>query len=52
MYAAARAWLADNPDDPQAPDVRARTEMQRAAYMTFGRHTLGFGLYLFRRPPG
>lgn len=50
MYAAAKAWLADNPDDPQAADVRARTEMQRMAYMTFGRHTLGFGLYLFRRP--
>jgi len=25
-------------------------EMQRMAYMTFGRQTLGFGLYLFRRP--
>lgn len=49
MYAAAKAWLADHPDDPQASDVRARMEMQRMAYMKFGRHTLGFGLYLFRR---
>ncbi len=48
MYAAAQNWLGDNPDDPQAADVRGRVEMQRMAYMTFGRDTLGFGLYLFR----
>lgn len=48
MYAAAQNWLADHPHDPQGPDVRARAEMQRMAYMTFGRETLGFGLYLFR----
>lgn len=50
MYAAAQQWLADHPDDPEAADVRARNEMQRAAYQTYGRDTLGFGLYLFRRP--
>ena len=50
MYAAAQAWLADHPDDPQAADVQARNEMQRSAYLTFGRDTLGFGLYLFRKP--
>ncbi len=50
MYAAAQAWLADNPDDPQAADVKARNEMQYRAYQTFGRDTMGFGLYLFRRP--
>lgn len=51
MYAAAQQWLADNPDDPEAADVRARNEMQHAAYQTYGRDTLGFGLYLFWRPP-
>lgn len=50
MYAAAQAWLADHPDDPEAVEVRARMQMQRMAYQTFGRDTLGFGLYLFRRP--
>lgn len=50
MYAAAKAWLADNPDDPEADSVRQRAELQRMAYMRFGRDTLGFGLYLFRRP--
>ncbi|HEX6865790.1 MAG TPA: class I SAM-dependent methyltransferase [Caulobacteraceae bacterium] len=51
MYAASQAWLADHPDDPEAADVRERNEMQRMAYQTFGRETLGFGLYLFRRTP-
>jgi len=50
MYAAAQAWLAERPDDPEAADVRVRVQMQRMAYMTFGRDTLGFGLYLFRKP--
>ena len=50
MYAVAQAWLVDHPDDPDAAEVRMRTQMQRMAYQTFGRHTLGFGLYLFRRP--
>lgn len=50
MYAAAQNWLADNPDAPDAADVRMRAQMQRMAYQTFGRDTLGFGLYLFRRP--
>jgi len=49
MYAAAQTWLASHPDDPQAADVRMRAQMQRMAYTTFGRDTLGFGLYLFRR---
>jgi hypothetical protein len=51
MYAAAKQWLTDNPDDPEAPGVLQRAELQRMAYMRFGRDTLGFGLYLFRRPP-
>jgi hypothetical protein len=50
MYAAVQHWLAANPDAPEAADVRARAQMQRMAYTTFGRDTLGFGLYLFRRP--
>ena len=50
MHAAAQAWLADHPGDAEADDVRARSQMQRMTYQTFGRETLGFGLYLFRRP--
>lgn len=50
MYAAAQAWLAENPDAPDAADVRMRAQLQRLSYQTFGRATLGFGQYLFRRP--
>lgn len=48
MFAAAQNWLDDNPNHPEAADVHARAEMVLAAYMTYGRDTLGFGLYLFR----
>lgn len=48
MYAAAETWLADNPDHPEAADVRARAEMQRGAYINYSRDCMGFGLYLFR----
>jgi SAM-dependent methyltransferase len=50
MYAAAQQWLTDNPRDREAASVRQRAELQRMAYLRFGRGTLGFGLYLFRRP--
>lgn len=47
MDAAVRAWLAANPDHPDAPAIRQRAD-QIAMMMDFGRGTLGFGLYLFR----
>lgn len=50
MWAAARAWLADNPGHPEAEGVRERAVMQRDAYLNHGRACLGFGLYLFSKP--
>ncbi len=49
-YAAAmRAWCEAHPDDPDATPFRARIDSWNAAYHRWGRDTLGFGLYLFRR---
>ncbi len=48
MDAAVRAWLATNPDHPDAPGIRQRAD-QTTMMMDFGRGTLGFGLYLVRR---
>lgn len=49
MDAAARDWLAANPDAPEASGVRASADRVKAMF-DFGRPYLGFGLYLLRRP--
>ena len=49
MQTAVGDWLADNPDHPDAPDVRTRAH-QLALMFQFGQGVLGFGLYLLRRP--
>lgn len=40
--------LAEHPDDPDHEAMAARIRGWREAYLTWGRETLGFGLYLFR----
>ncbi len=40
----------DDPDDPDVPAMLERIRCWRDGYLRWGRHTLGFGLYLFRRP--
>lgn len=39
-----------HPDDPDVPAMLTRIRRWRRTYLTWGRDTLGFGLYLFRRP--
>lgn len=46
---AALRWLEGNAGHPDAAAVRQRAEVLRTAYLTFGRDTLGFGLWLFRK---
>lgn len=43
------AHLRDHPDDPDALPMRERISGWRTLYETWGRTTLGFGLYLARR---
>lgn len=43
-------FVADHPDDPDAAAMLARIRPWRAHYLKYGRHTLGFGLDLLRRP--
>lgn len=49
MDTAVRTWLAANASHPDAPTIRQRAD-QITMMMDFGRGTLGFGLYLLRRP--
>lgn len=42
--------LRDHPDDPDAAEITNRARGWRALYLAEGRDTMGFGLYLFRKP--
>jgi cyclopropane fatty-acyl-phospholipid synthase-like methyltransferase len=42
-------WVATHPDDPDTPEIRERIRRWRETYARWGRDTLGFALYLFRR---
>lgn len=42
-------FVREHPDDPDAAETRSRIRAWRDAYLAWGRDTLGFGLYLFRR---
>ncbi len=42
-------YVAEHPDDADAPEMRERILRWRETYLRWGRDTLGFGLYLFRR---
>ena len=45
------AFVRANEKDPDAQAMLQRIRPWREAYLRWGRHTLGFGLYLFRAPP-
>ncbi len=42
--------LRDRPGEPDAAEIRNRAQGWRALYLAEGRDTMGFGLYLFRKP--
>lgn len=51
LYArTAEHWVEEHPDDPEAGEMLAHVRRWRQAFLRWGRHTMGFGLYLFRTP--
>jgi SAM-dependent methyltransferase len=44
-------YARSNPDDPDLPELLERVEKQRRTYLHWGRDTLGWAIYLFRRNP-
>lgn len=42
-------YATEHPEDPDTPAMRDRIRRWRETYLRWGRDTLGFGLYLFRR---
>lgn len=50
MDRAVRDWVAANPEHDEVVPLTARADAQMAIWEAEGRRTLGFGLYLLRRP--
>ncbi len=42
-------WAREHPDDPDRAEVLERNDRYRETYLRWGRDTLGWGLYLFRK---
>jgi SAM-dependent methyltransferase len=50
QWRAAARHAARHPDDPDVPDLLERVAHARHEYLTWGRETLGWALYVFGRP--
>lgn len=46
----AEKYSFEHPDDPDAHDILSRARSMRSMYIRYGRDTLGFGMFLFRKP--
>jgi len=49
-WRALEEWLASNPDDPDAAEIRARHERARCDYLSFERAWLGWAVFAARAP--
>jgi SAM-dependent methyltransferase len=49
---AVEKWVADNPDDPDAGDIRARHERAKRNYLRHGREYLGWAVFVGWKPHG
>ena len=45
-WQAVEHWLADNPHDPEAPEIRRRNERERRTYLRHGREYLGWAIFV------
>ena len=50
QWRAADEYASANPEDPDLPELLARVARGREIYLKWGRDTLGWALYLFRKP--
>ena len=50
QWYAAEKYATDNPDDPDVSEILTRVAHGRTNYLHWGRDTLGWAMYLFRKP--
>ena len=50
QWYAAEKYASDNPDDPDVSDILTRVARARTNHLRWGRDTLGWAMYLFRKP--
>jgi SAM-dependent methyltransferase len=48
-WQAVESWLAENPADPDAPDIRARHERHKRSYLRHGRELVGWAILVGRK---
>jgi trans-aconitate methyltransferase len=51
QWNAAQQYGRENPDDPDVPELMERVAKHRTAFLRWGRDTLGWAMYAFRRGP-
>ena len=49
QWYAAEVWASEHPDDPDVYDVLERMRHDKEAYLRWGRETLGWAIYVFRK---
>jgi hypothetical protein len=50
-WQAIERWLAANPDDPDAAEIRARHKREKRVYLRHGRDVLGWAIFVgWKRP--
>lgn len=50
LWYAAEEYVRSHPDDPDSPAIMSKVDTGRKAYLAWGRDTLGFSVYAFRKP--
>jgi hypothetical protein len=50
QWYAAESYARSHPDDPDVPEVLKRVADQKSTYLKWGRDTLGWAIYAFRKP--
>ena len=50
QWYAASEYARSHPEDPDVPELLEKVAKERTAYLRWGRETLGWAIYLFRRP--
>ena len=49
QWAASENYALEHPDDPDVPELLARIRQQKIEYLQYGRNTLGWAIYVFRK---